>query len=94
MVMIETLDKGEIKIDNKEVLRYLGYGKNDADEKTLARIESLWKEIEQVYINEAYKEGYVKEALEKLGKENFAIQLQGQRLGGGYYRLYHNISTW
>lgn len=56
--------------------------------------ESLWKEIEQVYINEAYKEGYVKEALEKLGKENFAIQLQGQRLGGGYYRLYHNISTW
>ena len=56
--------------------------------------ETLWKDVEQVYINEKYKEGYVNEALKQLGKENFAIQLQGQRLGGGYYRLYHNISTW
>lgn len=56
--------------------------------------ESLWKDIEAAYYNEGYRNGYVDEALKKLGVENFAIQLQGQRLGGGYYRLYHNISTW
>lgn len=56
--------------------------------------ESLWRDIEPIYLNEGYKEKYVDAALKELGKENFAIQLQGQRLGGGYYRLYHNISTW
>jgi len=56
--------------------------------------ETLWDKVEQAYLSEKHKAGYVDEALKQLGKENFAIQLQGQRLGGGYYRLYHNISTW
>lgn len=56
--------------------------------------ESLWRDIELAYNNEGYRKGYVDEALKKLEVENFAIQLQGERLGGGYYRLYHNISTW
>lgn len=45
MIMIETLDKNEIEIDQKEILRYLGYGKNDADYETLKRIENLTKEL-------------------------------------------------
>lgn len=45
--MIETLDKSDIKINRKEILRYLGYGKNDADEKTLDRIEALVEEVKK-----------------------------------------------
>ncbi len=45
MIMIENLDKNEIEVDKKEVLRYLGYGKKDADERTLKRIENLTQEI-------------------------------------------------
>lgn len=56
--------------------------------------ESLWRDIELAYNGDGYRRGYADEALKKLGVENFAIQLQGERLGGGYYRLYHNISTW
>ena len=47
MVMIETLDKSEIEIKEKEILRYLGYGKNDADEKTLEKIRTLIKELQK-----------------------------------------------
>lgn len=47
MIMIETLDKNGIEIDKKEVLRYLGYGKNDADDKTLKRIEQLCQELKK-----------------------------------------------
>lgn len=56
--------------------------------------KSLWPTIERDYSDESYHKGYVNEALKKLKMENFAIQLQVERLGGGYYRLYHNISTW
>lgn len=56
--------------------------------------ESLWNEIEKAYTSEAYQEGYVKKALEKLGLSGFAIQLQAQRLENGYFRLYHNVNTW
>ncbi len=56
--------------------------------------ESLWRDVELLYNNENYKAGYADEALKQLNRQNFAIQLQGQRLGGGYYRLYHNISIW
>lgn len=45
--MIETLDKSEIEIDKKEVLRYLGYGTNDADKTTLERIEVLIGELKK-----------------------------------------------
>lgn len=56
--------------------------------------ESLWDDVEQAYGSEGYKKGYVTEALKKLGKEHFAIQLQVDDLSGGYYRIYHNIVTW
>ena len=47
MIMIETLDKSEIKINQKEILRYLGYKRKDADEATLKRIETLTEEIKK-----------------------------------------------
>ncbi len=56
--------------------------------------KSLWSTIEQVYSDGSYEEGYVDEALEQMKMDNFAIQLQTERLSGKYYRLYHNISTW
>lgn len=56
--------------------------------------ESLWAAVEQAYNSGAYWEGYAEEALEALGVENLTIQLQAQRLGGGYYRLYHNVYTY
>ena len=52
------------------------------------------KQVEQAYGTGAYEKGYVEEGLKKLGVENFAIQIQVRDLGGNYYRLYHNISTW
>lgn len=55
---------------------------------------SLWASVENVYSNGSYWSGYVNTALKELGMQNFAIQLQAERLDGGYYRLYHNISTW
>lgn len=45
--MIETLDKRDIKIDEKEVLRYLGYGKNQADEVVLKKIDSMAKKMKE-----------------------------------------------
>ena len=56
--------------------------------------EYLWSSVESAYGNGAYWNGYVNDALKELKAENFAIQLQVQRLGGGYYRLYHNIYTY
>lgn len=52
--------------------------------------EEMWALIESVYSSGIYWNGYVEDALEKLGASNFDIQLSVQRLGGGYYRLYHN----
>ncbi|MBR1930254.1 MAG: hypothetical protein IJ833_02095 [Lachnospiraceae bacterium] len=56
--------------------------------------QALWDAVERSYSDGSYKTGYVNAGLEKLGMSNFAIQLQVQRIGDGYYRLYHNISTW
>lgn len=56
--------------------------------------ESLWHTLEQAYGRGDYWKGYVNEALKALGAENFVIQLQVQRLGGGYYRLHHNVYTY
>lgn len=57
--------------------------------------KALWQSIERVYSDGSYEKGYVDSALKELKMENFAIQLQTERLSGGkYYRLYHNISTW
>lgn len=56
--------------------------------------QSLWETIERVYSDGSFKKGYVDSALKELGMDEFAIQLQYQRLGGGFCRLYHNISIW
>ena len=56
--------------------------------------ESLWDSLERAYSSGTYKTGYVNEALKKLGADNFLIQLQVQRLGGGYCKLYHNVYTY
>ncbi len=56
--------------------------------------QSLWSAMEQVYSDGTYEKGYVEEALKQMKMENFAIQLQTERLSEKYYRLYHNISTW
>lgn len=56
--------------------------------------ESLWSSLERAYSSGTYRKGYVDETLKKLGVENFLIQLQVQRLGGGYCRLYHNVYTY
>ena len=56
--------------------------------------KSLWSSVEQAYSNGAYEKGYVTRALETLQMENFAIQLQVDDIGGGYYRIYHSIVTW
>lgn len=56
--------------------------------------ESLWPSVERAYSNGEHQKGYVEEALKELNAENFVIQLQVQRLGGGYYNLFHSILTY
>ena len=56
--------------------------------------ESLWPSVETVYANGEYWKGYVEESLKELNAQSFAIQLQAERLGGGYYRLYHTVYTY
>lgn len=55
---------------------------------------SLWNSIESAYSSGDYWSGYVESALKDLGVEHFVINLQLQDLGGGYYRLYHNVYTY
>ena len=82
----------------KETIRMM----NSADYKERFKAEyfqnvipkSLWPSVEQAYSNGAYEKGYVTQALETLEMENFAIQLQVDDIGGGYYRIYHSIVTW
>lgn len=56
--------------------------------------ESLWSTVEQVYTDGTYWKNYVEEALKELEAENYVIRLQVMRLGGGYYRVYHNVYTY
>lgn len=55
---------------------------------------SLWPTVEQEYGEGDHEKEYVEPALKKLGKEHFSIQIQMDDIGGGYYRLYHNIYIW
>lgn len=55
---------------------------------------SLWNSVESAYNSGAYWNGYVENALKDMGVDNFLIQLQAEDLGGGYYRLYHNVYTY
>jgi len=56
--------------------------------------KALWATVEQSYGDRSYQKGYLDEALKQLGVDNYTIQIQAERLNGGYYRLYHNIYTW
>lgn len=55
--------------------------------------ESLWESLERAYTGGSYRSGYVDKALKELDLESFSIRLWAERLGGGYYLLYHNIVT-
>ncbi len=87
--VLESLEK--YYEDCKKRLEEAGTG-----EKQFVNIipEALWNDVERAYSSGSYQNGYVSEALKKLGAENFLIQLQVQRLGGGYCKLYHNVYTY
>ncbi len=55
--------------------------------------KEMWSSVEQAYNNGAYRSGYVDDALEAMDADSFVILLQVQDIGGGYYRLYHNVYT-
>ncbi len=55
---------------------------------------ALFTQIEKEYGTGAYKKGYVEEALKALGMNRFSIQIQAERMGGGFYKLYHNVVSW
>lgn len=55
--------------------------------------EGLWGEVERLYSSGDFRKGYVEKTIKELGVESFSIQLQVQRLGNGYYKLYHNVYT-
>ena len=56
--MVETLKNREIAIDKKEVLRYLGYGQNEADEAVLSKIDKLLKKMKESLSFKACYEKY------------------------------------
>jgi len=87
--VLDTMEK--YYADCLECMKTVGVG-----EKQFTNVvpEALWPVIEKAYTNEDYWKGYVEAALKELKVENFAIQLQAERLGGGYYRLYHTIYTY
>lgn len=86
--VLETLE--EYYEDCGEQLKEVGTGDRQF---TNVIPESLWNSVERAYSSGSFRSGYVDDALEELEAEYFAIQLQVQRLGGGYYRLYHNVYT-
>lgn len=55
--------------------------------------EQLWSAVERAYSSGDYWKGYVEDALKTLKADSFWIQLEVDKLGGGYYRLYHNVYT-
>ena len=56
--------------------------------------ESLWDTVENAYSVGDYKKGYLDEGIKAIGMDGAVIQLQVVKLGGGYYRIYHNIRTY
>ncbi|MCM1024892.1 MAG: hypothetical protein NC432_00515 [Roseburia sp.] len=84
--VLDTLEK--YYDDCEEGLKIVGTG---SGQFTNVIPESLWSMIEYAYSTGDYRRGYVDDALKEMKAEQFLIQLQVQRLGGGYCRLYHNI---
>ena len=56
--------------------------------------ESLFKTIESEYGKQNYLGGYMNSALKTIGASNCNIVIQAERLGGGYYRIWHNVYVW
>jgi hypothetical protein len=56
--------------------------------------ESLFKTIESEYGEQNYLGGYMNSALKTIGASNCNIVIQAERLGGGYYRVWHNVYVW
>ena len=56
--------------------------------------ESLFKTIESEYGKGSYLNGYMNSALKTIGATNCNIVIQAERLGGGYYRIWHNVYVW
>lgn len=54
----------------------------------------LFDKIVSDYGTGAYEKGYVEDVLVSLGMDHFTIQIQAQKLGKGYYKLFHNVVTW
>ena len=64
--MIEIFQKDDLLVNKKEILRYLGYGKNDADEVVLKKIDLATERIAE---NLSLKVCYEKYPIKKLGEE-------------------------
>ena len=50
--------------------------------------------MERAYSSGTYWKDYAEAALEDMGGENLVIQIEAQRLGGGYYIVYHNVYSY
>ena len=55
---------------------------------------SLFNTIESEYGKGNYLNGYMNSALKTIGATDCNIVIQAQRLGGGYYRIWHNVYVW
>lgn len=72
-------------------LRKVGVG----DQEFYVNIpDYLWSSIESAYMKGDHMAAYATEVIQEFGVENCVIQLQVQRRGGGYYRVYHNVLTY
>ncbi len=87
--IVETLE--EYFADCKNQLKQLGLG----DRQFYNIIpEELWGALERCYGSGMYRRDYADAVLEEMGAEGIAIQIEAQRLGGGYYIVYHNVYTY
>lgn len=72
-------------------LRIVGVG----DQEFYVNIpDYLWNSVEKAYTSGDHLKAYASEVMKELKVENCVIQLQVQRRGGGYYRVYHNVLTY
>ena len=55
---------------------------------------SLFNTIESEYGRGNYLNGYMNSALKTIGATDCNIVIQAQRLGAGYYRIWHNVYVW
>ncbi len=77
--------------DCREQMKIVGVG-----ECTFSNVvpASLYPAVERCYTTGSYWNDYADESMKDLGVDHFLIQLQVQDLGGGFYRVYHNVLTY